>query len=520
VQARARRARRERRSLVAAALLAACVLAGGVHAAERPRAAWRPARTPRVLIERLRRQALEHLERDLANPPPGTQPSEDPGEAPAPGPTASPDAAAAADSDGTERARSAPPQPAAAEAQPETLPDPGRPRPLRALAVLVATLAIVGAGFFLQRRRPATQASPPGSREAPPEAPAATRPVDLGTPIPATAQAATGAPSAVRPASGSAPDDLTTRPRIGPVEPLAARADAAVAAALAAAIEAPTLARPPAAPMPFPGGGRYEILGELGRGGMGVVYRARDKRLDRPVALKRLPENLRENPRAVELLLREARSAARLNHPHVVTVYDVDHDDGAYFITMELLEGQPLAALLRRQGRFATRSTVWLGLQIAAGLDYAHTCGVVHRDVKTGNVFVTRDRRIKIMDFGLAKMMEEVRRRATFIGGTPAYMAPEQSLGLAVDGRADLYALGATLFELLTGGVPFEAGDPLHHHRHTPPPDPRERTPDVPESLARLVLDLLAKRPEDRPASASEVGARLRAIERELNAPA
>jgi tRNA A-37 threonylcarbamoyl transferase component Bud32 len=515
---RARRWRGGRRGVVVAMLLAACLLAGGARAGERPRAAWRPARAPRVLMERLRRQALERIQRDLAPPP-----AEEPQEEPKPASTARPAAGAAADSSGDEPAGSAPPQSDTAEALPAAG-GSGFPHPLRALAVLGAALAIIGAGFYLQRRRPAQVEPLDGRVEAPPGSAATTRSAGPGTTIPAAAPASTRASSAGRPDSPSAPDDLTTRPRVGPIEPLAARADASLAAALGPVAQAggpaAALAYAPAAPMAFPGGGRYEILGELGRGGMGVVYRARDKRLDRPVALKRLPENLRENPRAVELLLREARSAARLNHPNVVTVYDVDHDDGAYFITMELLEGQPLAALLRRQGRFATRSTVWLGQQIAAGLDYAHTCGVVHRDIKTGNVFVTRDRRIKIMDFGLAKMMEEVRRRASFIGGTPAYMAPEQSLGLAVDGRADLYALGATLFELLTGGVPFEAGDPLHHHRHTPPPDPRERTPDVPEPLARLVLDLLAKRPEDRPASAAEVAARLRTIEGELGAPA
>jgi serine/threonine protein kinase len=271
-------------------------------------------------------------------------------------------------------------------------------------------------------------------------------------------------------------------------------------------------------PTPFPGGGRYEILSEIGRGGMGVVYRARDKRLDRLVALKRLTENLRENPRAVELLLREARSAARLSHPNLVTIYDVDHEDGSYFITMELLEGQPLSTLLGRRGRLAPRAVTWLGQQAAAGLSYAHERQIVHRDVKTANLFLTVERVLKIMDFGLAKMVEAVRRRATRIGGTPAYIAPEQSQGLLVDGRTDLYGLGATLFELLTGAPPFDEleGDPMHHHRETPPPDPRARSEGIPDELAALVLQLLAKHPDERPASAAEVAARLRAIETEL----
>jgi len=256
---------------------------------------------------------------------------------------------------------------------------------------------------------------------------------------------------------------------------------------------------------------RYEILGEVGRGGMAIVYRARDTRLDRIVALKRISESLREHPRAVELLQREARSAARLNHPNIVTVYDVDEEAGSYFITMEFLEGTPLHAVLRSRGRLAPRAVAGLGQQVAAGLAYAHEQRVVHRDVKTANLFVTRERALKIMDFGLAKMVEEVRRRATLIGGTPSYMAPEQAAGVEVDGRADLYALGVTLFELSTGTLPFEEGDLARHHRETPPPDPRGRVEGIPDALAELILQLLAKRPEERPAS-PEVAARLRAI--------
>jgi serine/threonine-protein kinase len=247
-----------------------------------------------------------------------------------------------------------------------------------------------------------------------------------------------------------------------------------------------------------------------------VVYRARDTRLDRIVALKRISDNLREHPRAVDLLLREARSAARLNHPHIVTIHDVDQEAGSYFITMEFLEGKPLLGLLQRRSRFAPKPVAWLGQQVAAGLAYAHECGIVHRDIKTANLFVLRSHTLKIMDFGLAKMVEEVRRRATLIGGTPSYMAPEQAQGLTVDGRADLYAFGVTLFELLTGGLPFQDGDLADQHRRAPPPDPRERAAGIPYELAELILQLLAKRPEDRPASAAEVEGRLRAIERAL----
>ena len=256
------------------------------------------------------------------------------------------------------------------------------------------------------------------------------------------------------------------------------------------------------------GEARYEILEEVGRGGMGVVYRARDRRLGRVIALKRLPENLRQHPRAVELFLREAQAAAQLNHPNIVTVYDAGEEDG-YYITMELLEGQTLQSVLRERGRLQPVSVAQAGIPIARGLAYAHARRIIHRDIKTANLFVTSARQLKIMDFGLAKMLEEVRRATTVVGGTPFYMAPEQSVGENVDQRADLYSLGVTLYELLTGSPPFTLGDVPMHHRHTPPQDPRERVEGVPDPLAELLLALLAKSPDERPASADQVATRL-----------
>ncbi len=268
-------------------------------------------------------------------------------------------------------------------------------------------------------------------------------------------------------------------------------------------------AAPPAAQAPREH--RYEILEEIGRGGMGVVYRARDRRLGRVIALKRLPENLRQHPRAVELFLREAQAAAALNHPNIVTVYDAGEEDG-YYMTMELLEGQTLQSVLRERGRLQAFSVAQVGIPICRGLAYAHARRIIHRDIKTANLFVTRARQLKIMDFGLAKMLEEVRRATTVIGGTPFYMAPEQAVGENVDPRTDLYSLGVTLYELATGEPPFTQGDVAMHHRHTPPPDPRERAEALPAALAELLLELLAKRPEQRPASAELVGMRLQEL--------
>jgi tetratricopeptide (TPR) repeat protein len=258
-----------------------------------------------------------------------------------------------------------------------------------------------------------------------------------------------------------------------------------------------------------PAESRYELLEEIGRGGMGVVYKARDKRLGRVVALKRLPDNMRDHPAAVQLFEREARAAASLNHVNIVTVFDAGEEDGTYFITMELLEGRPLNAILEAKGRIGARDTMRLGIQICAGLHYAHERRIVHRDIKTANLFFTREQVVKIMDFGIAKSLEEVRRQATVVGGTPFYMAPEQAAGDDVDHRADLYALGVTLFQLCTGHLPFEDGDVAYRHRHEAPPDPRELNLNVPAELAREILALMEKDPDRRPANAAAVGVRL-----------
>ncbi|MGH0030872.1 MAG: protein kinase domain-containing protein [Myxococcota bacterium] len=259
---------------------------------------------------------------------------------------------------------------------------------------------------------------------------------------------------------------------------------------------------------------RYEILEELGRGGMGVVFRARDRRLGRVVALKRLPDNLRNHPKAVELFLREARAAAALNHPNIVTLFDAGQEGDTFYLTMELLEGMPLQRVLSQRGSLAPAHVAKLGGQVATGLHYAHEQGIVHRDIKTANLFFTNKKLVKVMDFGLAKMVEEVRRATTVIGGTPYYMAPEQSAGETVDRRADLYALGVTLYELLSGSVPFKDGDVAFHHRHTAPPDLRDLAPDVPEEFVVLIEQMMAKKAEDRIASAEEVRVRLQPFTR------
>jgi predicted Ser/Thr protein kinase len=469
------------RGAIGAALVFACLASGGVAAAAAPKATARPAADARAESGEGWRRVPEWMKRNLDPRRLGRALRRDEPEAQqaapaAPAPKRRPRAAA----------KRAAPQPAAPAPPPEPAPPP---------AAAPATPLAPAAGFEATRRADATL-------------------LRVGSGL-----LGCGALALVwglrRPRRRVAPPAPPTIIVALPERALEEPAEATVATRPAATIDAVVETAIEHADVPlhaFPSGGRYEILEEIGRGGMGVVYEARDKRLDRVVAVKRLPDALGADPNAVALLLREARSAARLNHRNIVTVHDVDRDDGAWFIVMERLEGELLSEVLARQGRLSPPAVIRVARQVAAGLAYAHERGIVHRDVKPSNLFVTRDRLVKLMDFGVAKIVEEARRKKTLIGGTPSYMSPEQAAGEPVDGRTDLYALGATLFELLTGEVPFTRGDPTYHHRLTAPPDPRERAPAIPELLAALVLALLAKRPEARPASAAEVAERLRAI--------
>jgi tetratricopeptide (TPR) repeat protein len=257
--------------------------------------------------------------------------------------------------------------------------------------------------------------------------------------------------------------------------------------------------------------GRYKIEGELGRGGMGIVYKAHDTVLDRPVALKVLPDALKDNPEALKNFLREAKSAAKLNHPNIVTVYDAGEQDGRYYIAMEYVDGTTLKEIVRRRGVISPNGVLHVLLQMCEALAFAHDQKVVHRDVKTANTMWTRDKKAKIMDFGLAKVIEEVRNHTTLVSGTPYYMSPEQTLGKNVDHRTDIYSLGVTLFELATGALPFQEGNVPYHHVHTPPPDPREANPKLPKLLAEIISSCMKKNPEERFQHAGEIVAQVKA---------
>ena len=251
---------------------------------------------------------------------------------------------------------------------------------------------------------------------------------------------------------------------------------------------------------------RYRLDSELGRGGMGTVYRATDLELHREVAVKVLSA-ASQTSEARERLLREARAAAALNHPHIVTIHDVGEENGSPFLVMELVPGPRLS-----QARPTDLSrVVEIATQICAALEHAHTNKIVHRDLKPDNVLLSGSslaHTVKLADLGLALPAQAARiSRAGMIVGTAAYMAPEQALGQPIDGRTDLYALGVLLYELATGRLPFTGDDPLtiiSQHVHAPVVPPRVLRSDIPRALEAIILRLLAKDPAQRFASASE----------------
>ena len=249
---------------------------------------------------------------------------------------------------------------------------------------------------------------------------------------------------------------------------------------------------------------RYEILDEIARGGMGIVYRARDKVLNRVVAFKILSENLKRNKTAVDYFLREARAAAAMSHPNIVTVFDAGEQGGEYYMAMEYVEGETLKSLVKRQGAFPEPLVRFVAVHSCRGLSYAHEKGLVHRDIKSGNLMLTKDRNLKIMDFGLAKFVEEQQKDHTRAIGTPYYMSPEQILGKELDGRSDIYSLGITLFECATGRVPFHKGDLAYHHLHTPAPALRSLNPELSSQLERVISKCMRKPSEERFQTATE----------------
>jgi tRNA A-37 threonylcarbamoyl transferase component Bud32 len=260
--------------------------------------------------------------------------------------------------------------------------------------------------------------------------------------------------------------------------------------------------------------GRIRLVRTLGRGAMGTVHLGEDLVLGRRVAVKELTPGLAAEPEVRERFVREARALARITSPHVVQVFDLYKEGDRQFLSMELCEGDSLAARLRKTGRLPAKEAARLGAQIAEALAAAHGRGVVHRDLKPANVLFSGDD-VKVVDFGLARIGDSAMTREGAVMGTPFYMAPEQTRGAAVDARADLYALGCVLFEMLSGRPPYSGTvqEVLLAHASpasSPALDPSEI--DAPQELCALVSRLLAKNPAGRPGAAKEVAAALQSV--------
>jgi serine/threonine-protein kinase len=258
--------------------------------------------------------------------------------------------------------------------------------------------------------------------------------------------------------------------------------------------------------------GRYEVQGELGRGGMARVYRGTDTVLGRPVAVKVLSAQYADDANFVTRFRREAQAAARLNHPNLVQVYDTGSDDGVHYIVMEYVDAKTVADLLSG-GRIMPDRAVELAETVCDALAVAHTHGVIHRDVKPANIMVTRDGQVKVTDFGIARVTsnETVAQTAAVLG-TASYLSPEQAQGGPIDQRSDLYSLGCVLFEMLTGRAPFTADNPVavaSKHVLEDAPPPSRLNPDVAPQLDAVVMRALSKNPDDRYQDAEEMRADL-----------
>jgi len=256
---------------------------------------------------------------------------------------------------------------------------------------------------------------------------------------------------------------------------------------------------------------RYQLLEQLGTGGMSNVYRARDLMLERYVAIKVLHENYSNDQAFQERFRQEARAAANLSHPNIVTVHDFGFDHGQLFIVMEHVPGKDLKTILRQRGRYTVEEAIPIIVQACAGIGYAHRAGLVHCDIKPHNMIVTPDSRLKVTDFGIARALSTIQpdERADVVWGSPQYFSPEQAVGEAPSPASDVYSLGIVLYEVLTGALPFTAPtseELARLHLEEQPIPVSEYIPDVPPALEQIVTKVLSKEPSARYRTADQLG--------------
>jgi serine/threonine-protein kinase len=257
-------------------------------------------------------------------------------------------------------------------------------------------------------------------------------------------------------------------------------------------------------------GNRYELLQTIGTGGMAVVYRAKDLMLERPVAIKILRQDYSKNEAFRERFRLEARAAANLSHPNIVTVHDFGFDSDRLFIVMEYVPGTDLKTILKEKIRLPVEDAVKLMVQASAGIGYAHRAGLIHCDVKPHNMLVAPDQRLKVTDFGIARAMESIipDEQHDVVWGSPLYFSPEQAAGAAPSPASDVYSLGVVMYELVTGRLPFHHQDPAElarMHREVEPVPPRRLNPDIPEALESIILKVLSKEPSARYRTADQL---------------
>ncbi|MEW6284686.1 MAG: protein kinase [Chloroflexota bacterium] len=256
---------------------------------------------------------------------------------------------------------------------------------------------------------------------------------------------------------------------------------------------------------------RYQLLERIGTGGMADVFRARDLMLERTVAIKVLHEHYSAEKGFQERFKQEARAAANLSHPNIVTVHDFGFDHDQLYIVMEHIPGKDLKTVLRQRGRYPVDEAIPLIVQACAGIGYAHRAGLVHCDIKPHNMIVTPDGRLKVTDFGIARALSTIHpdERADVVWGSPQYFSPEQAAGEAPSPASDVYSLGIVLYEMITGALPFNAStsqELARLHLESQPIPPHEYVPDIPPALEEIILKVLSKEPSARYRTADQLG--------------